>query len=361
MKILFIILVIISNVSLATEYNIEVVQDSKIGKKAILSGRVISSAIVNLSAQSSGDVIKIKGTEGSFFKKGSVIVELEQETIKAERNSILAEIANAKETLKNSRIRYSQSIISPDSNKMFGGTFSGFLDPVNDFFGRGDPAFDRYVNRSEKFSGIRQAENRLRQAEFKLKKVSERLKDTTVIAPFDGIIITKNINNGDTARTGDILLKFSNIKQLQIEVNIPSRLINNLKLHKFYRVKIDTLQKLVLAELVQIYPIADSNTHSIKVKFNLPKNTNVMPGIYAEIELTSLALATMLIIPKSAILWRLSLPSVFIVNKFNKTELKFIRLGSSIDNNNITVLSGIKKGQRIVTNPDAFITSGISI
>jgi hypothetical protein len=86
-----------------------------------------------------------------------------------------------------------------------------------------------------------------------------------------------------------------------------------------------------------------------------------LPGVYAELELKGNTSAKLPSIPKSAIMWRLSLPSVFVVNKFNKTELKFVRLGDDIDNDNISVLSGLSIGQRIITNPNVFTTSGDNI
>jgi sporulation-control protein spo0M len=41
----------------------------------------------------------------------------------------------------------------------------------------------------------------------------------------------------------------------------------------------------VNAKLSQIYPIADNNKHSVKVKFDLPENVPVLVGAYAEVEI----------------------------------------------------------------------------
>lgn len=350
------------NVSLAnSHYTIHIVQGAQKTKTAILGGRVISSAVVNLSSQLSGDIKSVNGTEGSYFKKDSKIITIESDTVKADRDSAIAEVSSAEQSLKNAKVRYSQAIVSPNSNQLFGGMFNSFTDPMNSFMGNSDPEFDKYANRADKMTGVRQAENRLIQARAKLKQAENRLKDATIVAPFDGVVIEKSVSVGDTVHVGQSLLKFSNLKQLQVEVSVPSRLMSSLRVGKKYRVKIDTLPVPVVAILEQIYPIASANKHSIKIKLNLPENTPVLPGIYAELELTSSTGKRPPVVPYSAILWRSSLPSVFIVNKYNKTELRFIRTGGQIDNENIEILSGLKIGDRVVSNPDVFTNSGQDI
>ncbi len=344
-------------------YNTHIVIGRSLDKRALLGGAVVSSAQVSLSGQISGDILSVNGKEGDMFKKGEVLVTLEQESIEAEKNSAQAEIASAAEALKNARVQYEQSIVSPYSDNMFGGAFTMFTDPMNRFTGRGNADFDKYANRTSHYTNFQQAKNKLRQAQFDLKQIEERLEDTAIVAPFDGVIVVKNINKGDVVQPGQVLVEFANINNLQVEVNIPSRLVSSLKLDKKYRIKLDIANIVVSATLSQIYPVADDNKHSVKVKFNLPANVPVLAGAYAEVEIfeTDSGVLTP-IIPKSAIIWRSSLPSVFIVNPRTKqTELRFVRLGERVGKNEKSVLSGLKIGEQIVSNPDILMTSGMDI
>lgn len=347
-------------------YNIQKVTGMSLDKRAILGGAVISSSQVNLSAQVSGDVLSVSGQEGDMFKKGSVLVTLEQESIQAQRDSAYAEIASANEALRNAGVQYSQSIVSPNSSPMLGsipGMFSMFTDPMLKISGQGNPEFDKFANRTSRYTQYQQAKNRLTQAENNLKQVEEKLKDANVSAPFDGVIVAKSVNEGDVVNPGQTLIEFANIKDLQVEVNIPSRLVRSLKMEKAYRIKLDIANIVVEAKLSQIYPIADNAKHSVKVKFDLPPNTPVLPGAYAEVEIfeTDSGILTP-VIPEQAIMWRSSLPSVFVVNpQTNKTELRFIRLGEQVGKNKKSVLSGLKVGERIVANPNILMVSGMDI
>ncbi|HCX12715.1 MAG TPA: efflux RND transporter periplasmic adaptor subunit [Gammaproteobacteria bacterium] len=352
--------------SFESVYNIPTVSGMSLDKRALLGGVVISSAQVSLSAQVAGDVLTVSGKEGDMFKQGTTLVTLEQESIQAQRDSAYAEISSANEALRNAGVQYSQSIVSPNSNGMFGGIpgmFSMFTDPMLKMSGQGNPEFDKFANRTSRYTGYQQAKNKLRQAELNLKQVEERLKDANVVAPFDGVIVVKNINQGDVVQPGQILIKFANIKDLQVEVNVPSRLVASLKLDKKYRIKLDIANIVVDATLSQIYPIADNNKHSVKVKFDLPAGAPVLAGAYAEAEIfeTDSGVLTA-VIPEVAIMWRSSLPSVFVINpKTSKTELRFVRLGEQVGKSKKSVLSGLKIGEKIVANPNILMVSGMDI
>ncbi len=352
--------------SFESVYNIQSVSGMSLDKRALLGGVVISSAQVSLSAQVSGDVLSVSGKEGDMFKQGSTLVTLEQESIQAQRDSAYAEIASANEALRNAGVQYSQSIVSPNSSGMLGGIpgmFSMFTDPMLKMSGQGNPEFDKFANRTSRYTGYQQAKNKLKQAELNLKQVEERLKDANVIAPFDGVIVVKSINRGDVVQPGQMLMKFANIKDLQVEVNIPSRLVASLKLDKKYRIKLDIANIVVDATLSQIYPIADNNKHSVKVKFDLPANVPVLAGAYAEVEIfeTNSGVLTP-VLPEAAIMWRSSLPSVFVINpQTNQTELRFVRLGEQVGKNKKSVLSGLKIGEKIVANPNILMVSGMDI
>jgi len=347
-------------------YNVQTVSGMSLDKRALLGGAVVSSSQVNLSAQVSGDVLSVGGREGDMFKKGATLVTLEQESIQAQRDSAYAEIASANESLRNAGVQYSQSIVSPNGGGMLGGVpsmFSMFTDPMIKMSGQGNPEFDKFANRTSRYTAYQQAKNKLTQAENNLRQVESRLKDANVSAPFDGVIVEKSINEGDIVQPGQTLFKFANIKNLQVEVNIPSRLVRSLKLNKDYRIKLDIANIVVEAKLAQIYPIADNAKHSVKVKFDLPANVPVLPGAYAEVEIfeTDSGVLTP-VISESAIMWRSSLPSVFVINPLtNKTELRFIRLGEQVGKSKKSILSGLKIGEKIVANPNILMVSGMII
>jgi len=64
------------------------------------------------------------------------------------------------------------------------------------------------------------------------------------------------------------------------------------------------------------------------------------------------------VIPKDAVLYRGSLPSVYTLDENNKARMHLVRLGADYDATRVTVLSGIKEGDRIISAPPKTIKSG---
>ncbi|MBE8189295.1 MAG: efflux RND transporter periplasmic adaptor subunit [Candidatus Thioglobus sp.] len=344
-------------------YLVHSVSGVSLDKRALLGGAVVSSVQVSLSSQVAGDVLNVSGKEGDVFTRGATLVTLEKASISAQKNAAYTNIISAREALNNAKVQYQKSFVSPYANDVFGGAFSFFTDPMTNFTGRGNPGFNRYANRTSYYSAVQQAKSKLIQAESDFKQAEERLKDTNIKAPFDGVIVVKNINKGDVVQVGKVLIEFANIRDLQVEVNVPSRLVSSLKLDRIYRIKLDIANMVVNAKLSQIYPIADNNKHSVKVKFDLPPNVPVLAGAYAEVEIfeTDSGVLTP-VVPESAILWRSSLPSIFVINpQTQHTELRFIRLGEQVGNDKKSILSGLKIGEKIVSNPNILMISGMSI
>lgn len=346
-------------------YNIGNVRSLPIGKRVILGGNIIPKSEINLFAQVSGDVIDIRGKEGDSFEKGDLMVLLEHESIRAQKDAAHAEIASANEILRNANVQYSKSIIAPyaESDNAFGGMPGMFraFNPMQNL-NNTDSSFDRYARRTDAYSHFAQARQRLRQAFAKLREIDEKLKDSAIRAPFDGVIISKNVDKGDTVQYGKELIKFTNIKELQVEINVPSRLVSHFILNNYYRIKLDSSNVVINAKLVQIYPIADVNNHTVKIKLDLPENLYAVPGSYAELELFEQGRNRLVaVIPDSALIWRSSLPSVFVVDSQNKTELRFIRVGEKINDDETSVLSGLKPGEKIIINPNILTVSGIIV
>lgn len=348
-------------------FKITEVQESLVTKRILLGGSVVPISEVSFSAQISGDIVSFNGVAGDVYKKGDLIVSLEQKAIRAQRDAAQAEINGVTEALKNASVQYSKSIISPyaDGNAMLGGMpgmFGMFTSPFRSMTGAGNPDFEKYAIRTNSYAEFAKANNRLKQARFKLTEIEEKLKDASVRAPFNGVLVKKMVSTGDSVQRGERLFTFANTDELQVEIDVPSRLLFSLKKGKKYRILLDVSNYIVQAKLVQIHPMADRKTHTVKVKFNLPKNSPTISGSYAELELfDAVKSKSSPVVPKSAVVWRSSIPSLFVVNKDNKTELRFVRLGDKVDRGNISVLSGLKKGERVVQNPGILMTSGMSI
>jgi hypothetical protein len=126
--------------------------------------------------------------------------------------------------------------------------------------------------------------------------------------------------------------------------------------------KLDVGDTYIDVRVAQIFPVADSQRHTVVVKFDLPEGVPGGPGMYAEVMIPDVntPITDMPIIPSSAIVRRGSLPAVFVLNREGRAEMRLIRLGDEVDNESVAVLSGISPGEQIFASPPPGIRSGWS-
>jgi len=333
-----------------------------------LGGTVEPFKEVTLSAQTPGRVKYIAGREGDSFDNGTLLVAIDDTELLAKRRSAEAEYANADSALRNARVQYNRELYSPRSHSSPGGMGAPnlfdqvFSKPMGDIMGETDSDVERGADIYSSRTQIDQAQNALAASLSQIQAIDAKLRDARSVAPFDGMLVSKMIEEGDTVQPGKPMLKFADMRYLQIVVEVPARLRPGLSKGQILRAELDVGNLSIPVRVAQIYPLADPQRHTVKVKFDLPIGTNASPGMYARVGVPdpNADNAAMPVIPKTAVRYRGSLPAVYVMNSKNKPELRLIRVGELIDGNRYTVLSGLSNGDRVLRNPPITVTSGWS-
>jgi multidrug efflux pump subunit AcrA (membrane-fusion protein) len=335
------------------------------GGVVVLGGTVIPEKIVNLSAQMPGDVRFVAGAEGDRFARGDRLVELDTTALRAKRVQAEAALASADAAFRNAMVQYSREVFTPNSqsNSMLGGVpglVSMFSDPMRAMMGQGSPGFERHSSLYGQGIQIETARNAVEQARAAIREVDQALENAVSFAPFDGVILRKLVEEGDIVQPGMPLVTFADITRLQIRVEVPTGLLHTLKTRRFVQAKLDNDSAPIDVEVDRIFPMADPGGHTTTVKFNLPGGLDLHSGMYAEVLIPDPTKKTAAypVIPASAILWRGSLPAVFLVDEDGALKLRLIRIGDRTPDGRISVISGIKAGDKILANPSAGTRDG---
>ena len=352
----------------ANAWQLMTVEAAEFGRKIKIGGTVIPYKEVTLSAQVPGRIQYIAGSEGDYFQKNNLLLSIDDDDLVAKRRAALAQLANAESSLRNARVQYNRELISPRSEST--GTMPGmgmpslfdnlFTRNMGNAMGYGNPDVERHADLYSSGSQVKNAESMVLKSRSALEELDAKLRDARAIAPFDGKLVRKMVEEGDTVQPGTPLLKFAHTKYLRIQAEIPARLIFGLSKGSLVDVKLDINNTYTKAKVAQIYPVADKQKHTVTVKFDLPEGTPGGPGLYAEVTIkdTTASRKPVPVIPKDAVLYRGSLPSVYILDDQNKARMKLVRLGADYDELRVTVLSGIKEGDRIISAPPKTIKSG---
>ncbi len=344
------------------------VEASASQSQTVLGSTVIPYKEVTLTAQVAGVVKSVMGEVGSSFKQGDVMVQIDETQLLAKRNAVLAQLSAAQAAVQNSQAQYTRELVSPRSKDI--GTLPGFGLPAmfdmfmvrpfaESFMGNYDSGVGRYSDLVSSATGVSQAQGGLQQVLSQLQEIDAGIRDAKSIAPFEGIVLAKMVEAGDTVQPGQPLVKFGFVKYKRLQADVPSGLVGNLAQDMVVPVRLDGNSS-TMAKVSQIYPIADPTRHTVTVKLDLPVDAVAAPGMYAEVYVPerNKGDAKVAVIPRSALLSGRSLPSVLVVKADNTSELRLVRLGSDQGNGKVEVISGITVDERIIDHPPTAASSG---
>ena len=327
-----------------------------VGATVSLGGTVVPIKDVTFTAQIPGRISSIAGEEGDFFDKGTELIAIGIDELLAKRRAAWASLANAEAAFRNAGVQYSREWISPyggQTNEYFGGMSSimrNFTNPMENMMGGGSsPSMDRHAQLYQYGTQIEQARSALESARASIEEIDTKIRDAKSVAPFNGVITKKLVEVGDPVQPGQPLLKFADMSQLQIQVEIPARLMPGVKKGMIVPARLDVGNVNVQARVATIFPVADPDRHTVTVKLDLPTGAPGGAGMYAEVMINDInaKVRELPVVPKSALVWRGSLPGIYVMNDQNQRELRLVRTGDDVGVEGIAILSGLRAGERV--------------
>lgn len=338
----------------APEQNWITVERRAVGGNATVGGTVVPLEEITFTAQMPGSVEFLAGAEGDFFKRGSILAAMDESGIRAQRQAAIAQIRNAEAAHRNAGVQWRREREDPTPKQ---GNMMNQMMPMPmpmPFFGDEDKDdVHRDATLHQYSTQIEQAQSAIVTARSRLQEIDAKLKDTKSVAPFDGYITHKHVNQGDTVQPGQPLLSFANMGQLQIQADVPTRLSGPLQPGFVTKVRLDDRAKsVVIARVAQIFPMADPTRHTVRVKLELQPGTPAKAGMYSEVLIPQPGVEQVALpmIPQSSVVYRGGLPMVYVLDAANQPRLHLLRLGESFGDQ-ISVLTGLQGGERILLNP----------
>ena len=177
-----------------------------------------------------------------------------------------------------------------------------------------------------------------------------------VAATTSGIVISKNVNQGDYVNTGTVLFAIADLSKVWAVFDAYESDLPFLKIGDQVEYTLQSLPgKTFSGKISFINPILDSSTRTAKVRVEtINPGMELKPEMYANaiIKSTLKQYNNEVVIPKSAILWTGKRSIVYVKQPDTDTPaflLREIELGPSLGDSYV-VLSGLNDGDEVVTN-----------
>ncbi len=327
------------------------------------SGYVVPQRKSALASKVTGRLIWLGVEEGNRVKKDQIVARLESQDVMAARDQAEANVNAARFNLEQAKAELRESTLHLERNKAL--LTKGYV---------ARSVYDSALARYEKaVAAVEAAEATLKASLAGLEGANIALEYTSIRAPFDAVVLTKNADVGDivtpigaAANAKSAVITIADMNSLQVEADVSESNLNKIKVGQPCEVQLDALPgERFRGAIHMIVPTADRTkaTVMVKVRF-VDKDSRVLPEMSAKVAFLSRPARPeeqkpRVAINQSSIVNKKGKEKVFLV-KENKVVETPVSLGVKIGDM-VEVLDGIKVGDQIVLNPPERLRNGLKI
>lgn len=235
------------NKSVIPKVKVQTLRASSVQNNIELYGRTEPQRVTTLKAEIYGQVVKVHAKRGSFVKKGQIIAELAL-------NDLDAQLTKSKALLVQREIEYK------GAKKL---NASGYQGEVQ----------------------LSQSKANLAAIKAEIKRLEIAIDNTVIRAPFDGVLNTRYVEQGDYVQAGDDIALIADLNPLIVRAFATENQVGKLSVGQKASVKL--LDKGVIEGHIRyISSVADDATNTFKIEVKLDNSSHeLLAGISSEISI----------------------------------------------------------------------------
>ncbi|HLK14484.1 MAG TPA: efflux RND transporter periplasmic adaptor subunit [Fimbriimonadaceae bacterium] len=224
-------------------------------------------------------------------------------------------------------------------------------------------ALDARRNEAVRQADIKSAVAATKHSQVAVDNAKVQLDSTTVVAPRDGVVTLKYLEEGtiippgtSTFAQGTSLVQLSDVHQMFVDCTVDEADIAAVQINQKVKVTTEAYKdKPVWAVVTRVSPAAVTlnNVTTVKVRVKLeadaPKKIRLVPGMNATCEFITMSRTNVLKVPSQAI--QTEGDQTFVLVKGadpKKPEKRLVKVGKS-GNDDVEILEGLKEGEEVVT------------
>lgn len=289
-------------------------------RRVTASGHARASEFVTIKAETSAKIKEIAFTEGGSVEKDQIILQFENDELKAKVRMAQARLQAAK----------SQFVRTEKLHQQKFGSSKEYEKDKADFDG----------------------------AEANLAQLEAELAKTTIKAPFSGTIGLINFNVGSFVTANTELTTLVQANPMKIDFKIPEKFVNDVGAGQTVEIKIESVKNRVFTGTVEaVDSKVDEDTNSLAVRATVSNDTHeIKPGMFTDVSLIIGERNNTPMVDESAINRLGSIEFLWVVHK-GKAHRQRVRTGVH-ENGMVEIVEGVQKGQIIVTTPSKLRMDG---
>ena len=302
------------------------------------TGQLMAKAAATVAAQVKGQVTEIQVHEGEAVESGAVLLVIDPERRQLEVASAKAQVAQAQAELAVAKRNYQRT----------------------KRLSKGNVASEARLDEDRTRESL--ARSAANGAEARLGLARRALEDSTVRAPFSGLIARRHVSVGEYLSTGAALFDLVALDPIEVEFNLAE--IDSSKVALGHPVKISIApypDETFDATVTVISPTIDPRTRTLRVKAELPNpDGRIRPGLFAHTDLGVSERLGVIVVPDDAVVQRADGAVIFRLDASGRVERRLVETGVHLDGW-VEISSGLSAGDVVVVRGQTRIDDGVAV
>jgi len=257
--------------------NVVSVKSGKIVVGPIISGQLTPTREATVRAEIGGAVLEVLVEEAQAVTRGAVLARIETRTLEDARQSAASAVRSAENQLAVARRETERTERLVEAGAL--------------------AARELDVSRNT----ITAAEAALADARARLASAERSLGDTTIRAPFTGIVASRAVHAGDIVMPGAEMFRIIDPSSMRLEASVPSEDLSVLRVGAAVDFTVRGYDRPFSGRIERIAPQADAATRQVPIYVAIPNvGGRLVAGLFAEGRVVSES-ADGLIVPLNAV------------------------------------------------------------
>ncbi len=348
-----------------------------VARSVVATGQIQPIIKVEVKSKASGIVEKLYVDINDRVHKGQELAQLDQQEIQAQVNAQRAQLASAEANVTTYEANIEQDKVNAAAPDL--PMYKATLDRNVEMNREGivshqtlDDANRDYLaaltrrNSAQAQVGVdtaklKQARAQVQQNQASLQQLEEQLGYTTIVAPMDGVILSRDVEMGDAVSsilvlgsTATLVMTEGDTSEVYVQGKVDEADIAHVYMGQPARIKVESFRdRLFNGKVTKIAPMGvekdNVTTFEVRVSINNPGG-ELKANMTANAEILLDEHKGVLTVPENAILYdNQRNASVQIPDKHQKEGFRKIPVTVGLSNGSVTeIVSGLKEGDQVV-------------
>jgi RND family efflux transporter MFP subunit len=188
-----------------------------------------------------------------------------------------------------------------------------------------------------------------------------------VLAPFDGVILSRSVDVGSLISTGSQnsvtqMFTIGEADKVRVFASLPQS--NSIGVHAGQIAKVEFRElpgQVYSGTLARTSQSIDPGTRTLLLEVDLKNDGKILPGMYATISFDlPKGNTTSVMLPQNALVVRTAGPQAVVLDANDVAHFKSLVLGRDVGSGT-EVLSGVKAGDAVILSPDDSVIEGVKV